>query len=304
MTTPRIGVFPQLFPIRLSTCNLHGKHNEAGISVIITNINLRQFVLSIPINQAYSATADCWLEAGGVCLGPVSVDAALALPKPEYRELQDGFLKYHDAKTHRLWFMWPAGACDGDAQLYGNCGCRGNCTFFGLNRNGPRFFQPSEEDFAQSYATAVFHICVNENSFGYGQSILATNQLIFTHLPSTSFLSTPTRHFLSRKLSTNTITVPSSDDTFVTARTGSTTPVASAVNQKPRPPPLVVHSEQPMSQHVARRDGVRRSGGDGGVTSHRRSSPEAVDVLDTAQRPADLPLGSAVPRLQVSEWVQ
>ncbi len=48
-----------------------------------------------------------WLEAGGISLGPLNVDAAMAIPDPKYHAEQDRFLKHHDRRTHRLWFLWP-----------------------------------------------------------------------------------------------------------------------------------------------------------------------------------------------------
>lgn len=189
----------KIYPVRLSTCNLHGKNNKAGISAMIPNINLRQFVLSIPISQGYDEHSDYWLEAGGVCLGPITVDATMALPDPQYHSIQDKFLKFHDQATHRLWFLWPPEAHSGDAQLTGTCGCIGNCRFFGRNRNGPTYFKPSKDDFCNSICTAVYHICVNEDNVGYGQSLLQPNKLIFTRIPGPLFLSTPTRNFLANQ---------------------------------------------------------------------------------------------------------
>ena len=181
--------------MRLSTCNLHGKNDKAGVSALIPNINLRQFVPSVPISQAYS-DADYWLEAGGVCLGPIILDAAMALPDPLFHSMQDKFLKLHDDRSRRLWFLLPQGKHDGDPALAGKCGCLGNCNFFGRNRNGISFFQPSEKDFSNSISTAVHHICVDEDNLGYGQSLLEKHQLVFTRVPGPLFLSTPTRNFL------------------------------------------------------------------------------------------------------------
>ena len=157
----------------MATCNLHGKY-KAGVSVLIPHISLKQFIYSAPVTQE-PVTSDCWLEAGGLSLGPVKVDAALALPDPEYHVIQENFLQIHDASTKRLWFLWPG---DINSVFSGMCGCVGACAFFGSNRNGVRLFDPSASDFSDSINTAVFHL--NKfGDFGYGQSIINTDKLVF-----------------------------------------------------------------------------------------------------------------------------
>ena len=44
---------------------------------------------------------------GSVILGPINIDAATSLAQPELHFLQNLFLKRHDRKTKRLWFLWP-----------------------------------------------------------------------------------------------------------------------------------------------------------------------------------------------------
>lgn len=50
------------------------------------------------------------------------------------------FLKLHDKRHKRLWFLWNSGF---DAT---RCGCIGGSAFFGNNINGPKFFKPSAQD--------------------------------------------------------------------------------------------------------------------------------------------------------------
>ena len=158
----------------------------------------------------------------------------MALPDPLYHSMQDHFLKLHDEKTHRLWFLWPPGKHDGDPALAGKCGCVGNARFFGRNRNGVSFFIPSEEDFSNSICTAVHHICVDEDNFGYGQSLLQKNQLVFTRIPGPLFLSTPTRNFLqSQKLK----------DTVIDLSPGEIEQVASETSQ-PGTADDIVHNDK------------------------------------------------------------
>jgi hypothetical protein len=61
----------------------------------------------------------------------------------------------------------------------GKCGCRGGCVFFGNNRNGPPFFEPSDQDFINGTNSAIHHICIEENSFGFAQSLLQRDQFMF-----------------------------------------------------------------------------------------------------------------------------
>ena len=175
----------QVYPVRVSTCNLHGKNNKAGITALVPQINFKQFVLSIPVSQAMTDQSDHWLEAGGVCLGPINVDAAMALPRPEFHAMQDKFLKLHDKKTQRLVFMWLPDFSSPRPQLVEKCGCIGGCGFFGNNRNGPKFFQPSDRDYPDSINATVFHMCDGTSDFGYGQSILHDKQFVFEVHPST-----------------------------------------------------------------------------------------------------------------------
>ena len=139
-----------------------------------------------------------WLEAGGISLGPLNVDAAMALPSPEFHAIQDNFLKLHDKKTHRLWFLWPPDLSVMTPKVVGKCGCVGGCKFFGSNRNGARFFQPDDQDFLDSINAAVFQINPEGSDFGYGQSLLRPGQLIFD-IHGTSLQATPSKSKLLEK---------------------------------------------------------------------------------------------------------
>jgi hypothetical protein len=87
-------------------------------------------------------TIEPWMEVGSVSLGPVILEAATALPIPEHcmHLVQHNYLKLHDEKTKRLWFLWST------ASVEAKCGCVGGCAFFGSNRNGPKFFKPTAQD--------------------------------------------------------------------------------------------------------------------------------------------------------------
>lgn len=124
--------------------------------------------------------SDCeqWLEVGCVSFGPVVLESASALPIPEHclHLVQHNFLKVHDKKHKRLWFLWNATA---DSM---RCGCIGGTAFFGNNINGPKFFKPSAQDIQDGINIARYHINTSSKEYGFGQSILYDGQLVF-HTP-------------------------------------------------------------------------------------------------------------------------
>ncbi|KAI0212656.1 hypothetical protein LSAT2_002397 [Lamellibrachia satsuma] len=168
----------QLYPIRLSTCNLHGKNNKAGITALIPHIKVKQFVLSLPTLNQYNSNTDLWLESGSVSLGPITVNSAMALEYPELRHIQDTFLKRYDRRSCRLNFLWPP---EDGATLAGKCGCVGGCSFFGNNRNGTTVFQPSDYDSRHGLNSVMYHRVDDEaeTTLGFGQSILHAGRFIF-----------------------------------------------------------------------------------------------------------------------------
>ncbi len=189
-----VCVYEQVYPIRASTCNLHGKNNKAGFTAIIPHFNIKQYILG----QDYSSHGDLWLEAGGISLGPLNVDTAMALPSPEFHIIQDQFLKLHDKHTHRLWFLWPPDLSVMSPKVVGKCGCIGGCKFFGKNRNGPQFFHPSDQDFLDSINAAVFHMITDGVELGYGQSLLHKGQLMFD-IQNSAMPATPSKNRMEQK---------------------------------------------------------------------------------------------------------
>lgn len=193
----------QVYPIRVATCNLHGKNNKAGITALVPKFNIKQFILSLPPNQEPLTTQEIWLEAGGFGFGPLTVDAAMALPSPEFHAIQDAFLKLHDKKTHRLYFLWPPDMSQMSPKVVGKCGCQGGCCFFGRNRNGLKFFSPTDQDFTDSYSTAVYHIITKGSDLGYGQSLLQRDQLVFD-IQGSTLPASPTKSKMMSKRASKT----------------------------------------------------------------------------------------------------
>lgn len=156
-------------------CNLHGPSTQLGISLLLPEVSVKQFVLSVPVAVAYDPAAHTWFEAGGINLGVIVVDAAVATTAPDLFLSQRNFLELHDNRTRRLEFLWSQKT----HQKSKVCGCVGGCRFFGNNRNGPSFFSPSNQDFINSTNTSVLNICSDGSYYGYGQSLLQTNRLVF-----------------------------------------------------------------------------------------------------------------------------
>ncbi|CAG4981925.1 unnamed protein product [Parnassius apollo] len=178
-------------PIRLSFCNLHGSGFGTGITGLLPNIKLALYTqTNMQTNthhhsngsansQNKSTESENWVGVGSVSLGPVLIEAASSLPQaPRNLHLvQQKFLKLHDDKTKRLWFLWPN---EGKGT---QCGCTGGCAFFGSNRNGPNFLKPTQSDILEGINVAMFNVIeTTPGEYGYGQSLLHPGQLVF-HTP-------------------------------------------------------------------------------------------------------------------------
>ena len=213
----------QIYPLRLSTCNLHGNNTRAGINCLIEHISLKQFISTAPIkHHSDTSPTEVWLESGGLSLGPINAEAAMALPNQDFHSIQDDFLKLHDKKTNRLWFLWPGDGVMVSTSVLGKCGCLGGCTFFGNNRNGVSFFHPKR--FRDVTPTAICKVSPEGMDPGFGQSLLHKNKLVFD-IGNSGWLS-PTREFAFTRGYMSSVTTP---DTPVTSIT-----VLEEVNASPK----------------------------------------------------------------------
>ncbi|KAJ0182155.1 hypothetical protein K1T71_002877 [Dendrolimus kikuchii] len=178
-------------PIRLSFCNLHGSGFGTGLTGLLPNIKLAMYTqTNMQTNTHHHSNgsnasankppeSENWVGVGSVTLGPLLIEAASSLPQsPKNLHLvQQKFLKLHDEKTKRLWFMWPI---EGKTS---QCGCTGGCAFFGSNRNGPNFLKPTSSDIHEGINIAMFNVIeTTPGEYGYGQSLLHSGQLVF-HTP-------------------------------------------------------------------------------------------------------------------------
>ncbi|XP_060850802.1 bridge-like lipid transfer protein family member 1 isoform X1 [Rhopalosiphum padi] len=189
-------------PLRLSHCNLHSNHLKSGITLVIPAVKLKQFICAgaqntLGLNSNTNTTGsnrsqqrnisgisnenqEMWLEIGSASLGPFILELASSLSDSDknLHLVQHKYLKLHDDRYKRLWFLWPS-----DRSLVtGKCGCVGGCAFFGRNRNGQRFFKPSRNDIQDGINIAALRVNESGKDPGFGQSILHDCQLIF-HTP-------------------------------------------------------------------------------------------------------------------------
>lgn len=170
----------QACPVRFATCNLHGQQTRQGVTAIVNDVRLKQYVSSnFPLSRADFDPArqhpDIWIEAGSVSFGPVYIEGSLSghgSSKIDAQQAQHIFLEKHDAKTKRLWFLWPPSSTGVEPDVAKNCGCLGGCSFFGENFNGKSFFNPSRSDIVKKRNVAIPCVRHRTQNPGFGQSIL------------------------------------------------------------------------------------------------------------------------------------
>ncbi|XP_038648309.1 transmembrane protein KIAA1109 homolog isoform X10 [Scyliorhinus canicula] len=166
--------------IRIAACNLHNQAVGEGVSAVIQDVQLRQYIeqfencrLGI---QPTVLRRSCWLEAGSVNFGLITADVALAADHPVKHEVQRQFLETHDNRTKRLWFLWP----DDDVKnkrVKNKCGCLSGCKFYAGMASGLDFFKLDE---ITPSTSSAFSTAITESEMFYGQSLLHPNEWITT----------------------------------------------------------------------------------------------------------------------------
>ncbi|XP_072563835.1 bridge-like lipid transfer protein family member 1 isoform X4 [Paramormyrops kingsleyae] len=166
--------------IRLANCNLHNQAVGEGVSAVVQDVQLRQYIeqqdgarLSL---QPPQLRRPLWLEAGSVTFALLTADIALAADHPAKHEAQRQFLELHDGRTKRLWFLWPEDVLR-SKRSRNRCGCLGGCRFFGGTAVGLDFFRL--EDMTPSSSSA-FSSSSAETDMCYGQSLLQPGEWIVT----------------------------------------------------------------------------------------------------------------------------
>ncbi|XP_069049556.1 bridge-like lipid transfer protein family member 1 isoform X2 [Lepisosteus oculatus] len=166
--------------IRLANCNLHNQAVGEGVSAVVQDVQIRQYIeqqdgyrLGV---QPSVLRRSFWLEAGSVNFGLITADVALAADHPSKHEVQRQFLELHDGRTKRLWFLWPEDVVK-NKRSKNKCGCLGGCRFFGGTATGVDFFRLEEMTPSSSSA---FSGSSAESDMCYGQSLLQPGEWIIT----------------------------------------------------------------------------------------------------------------------------
>ncbi|XP_016095629.1 bridge-like lipid transfer protein family member 1 [Sinocyclocheilus grahami] len=164
--------------LRLATCNLHTAAVGEGISAVLQDVVIAQFieqqeVARLGLPPPLLRRSD-WLEAGSVTFNLVTADVALAADHPAKYEVQRQFLELHDMKTKRLWFLWPE---EKYKRSRNRCGCLGGCRFFGGSVGGLDFFRLEE---ITPPSSSAFSSISAESDMSYGQSLLHPGEWIVT----------------------------------------------------------------------------------------------------------------------------
>ncbi|XP_035682681.1 transmembrane protein KIAA1109-like [Branchiostoma floridae] len=133
----------QTSSLHISNCNLHSPKVKEGITVAIPELQLHQYITqtspstfnhSAPppgrLGGASPTPQPLWLEAGSFSLGPIHTEVALAIECLELQQAQDDFLRNHDKKYQRLWFLWSPEEMGLTRDVISKCGCHGGCIFF------------------------------------------------------------------------------------------------------------------------------------------------------------------------------
>ncbi|GCC34930.1 hypothetical protein chiPu_0013407 [Chiloscyllium punctatum] len=164
--------------IRIATCNLHNQAVGEGVSAVVQDVQLRQYIeqfenckLGI---QPTILRRSCWLEAGSVNFGLITADVALAADHPVKHEAQRQFLETHDYRTKRLWFLWSDDEIK-TKRVKNKCGCLSGCKFYAGMASGMDFFKLDE---ITPSTSSAFSNTSTETDMFYGQSLLHPNEWI------------------------------------------------------------------------------------------------------------------------------
>uniref|UniRef100_A0A665TUQ1 Si:ch211-233a24.2 n=1 Tax=Echeneis naucrates TaxID=173247 RepID=A0A665TUQ1_ECHNA len=169
--------------IRLANCNLHNQAVGEGISAVVQDVNVRQYIEQqqhsemTRLQPPTLLRRSVWLEAGSLNLNLITADIALAADHPAKCEVQRQFLELHDTQTKRLWFLWPEEASVRNKRNRNRCGCLGGCRFFGGTNMGLDFFRLEE---LTPSSSSAFSSSGSESDMCYGQSLLQPGEWIIT----------------------------------------------------------------------------------------------------------------------------
>lgn len=157
-----------------------------------------EFELAAPIATGF--TSQEWLEVGLVEVGPIYIDVGSSADhcRVDLPALQGAFLRLHDTRTRRLWFLWdtlvdlidlpgPTDSTQSNSNNLTKCGCRGGCAFFGRNFNGISFFNRHDNDplgNSDSYVALANPLLSRGTDPVFSQSILKENTFLIDFDPT------------------------------------------------------------------------------------------------------------------------
>ena len=149
---------------------------------------------SVPVGSEFNCQE--WLEVGLVEVGPVYIDVGSSADhcRVDLPSLQGAFLRLHDTRTRRLWFLWDSLVDLTESTSQGpetgnhlaKCGCRGGCAFFGRNFNGVGFFDRLDDDLGNDHYIALANPLLRRGTDPcFSQSILKDNAFLIDYDPAT-----------------------------------------------------------------------------------------------------------------------
>ncbi|XP_071951549.1 bridge-like lipid transfer protein family member 1 isoform X2 [Antedon mediterranea] len=145
----------QTSSMQVSTCNLHSEAVEAGLSCHMDLVEVKLFMAQTETNKPL-------LQVGELKLGPVNLDSADLSTGLSNCKAQQSFLRLHDKRSRRLWFLWPPLSLN----FHASCGCLGGCTFFGNGKSNKFLLH------GKKYASNPS----NKECLAYGQSLLRNEE--------------------------------------------------------------------------------------------------------------------------------
>ncbi|KAK7097228.1 hypothetical protein V1264_004238 [Littorina saxatilis] len=273
-------------PVRIANCNLHGSNTREGITGQVEHVSLKQYI-NCAQSRVDTKHTETWLDSGGFALGPITFEAAMALPSPLLHQVQDDFLRLHDKRSKRLWFLWPQQ--QGHAGS-GNCGCLGGCEFFGSNKKGATFFKLRK--YRESSQVAIPQVCSAGHDPGFGQSLLHEGKLVFEvgqiGLRVSPTKVSPTQFSFTRGYMSDLASPDGTEDVLVKSPVGSMTEGAVSGSAPVLPTPVKKTEDMTLLRGSLSPHGVRPLSSHSDSLAFQTSTP--VSALTSDQRQETLSL--------------
>lgn len=162
--------------MKLCTCNLHSCHTSSGMTALIKSTNVHHYMKPSNLssnfrsskihltNHGDTSSDTVFYEVAKVNLGAAFIDSVELLSAADkFTVNQDTFLRQHDLRSKRLWFLWPEKSKQHNCMS--KCGCVGGCVFFGNNSRGATFFSSDKAEPRSS-------LLISDKDILWGESLL------------------------------------------------------------------------------------------------------------------------------------